>query len=274
MSQWITEEWLRQRVEGKNPIQEDRPCLHCGYNVRGLKMGQKCPECGEVISRPKVLVHMMDAPVSYLKSMRMGMWITALGTLLPIVEVVFGVPGAIRWMVEATGYAMVAWGVWILTQPRPERRGLPRRWNELPMIARAVTVTVPLLVLFETTAEMLGATFPLPVYKFLNVMFLAELVVVGLVLRDLAEWCQDHGLANGFKIVLWLLIVGYILSSLGVMIPFASRFGISVVSSVALILVGFIWYVVNVLRMAVLLNAAVRDKPKHDRSMDVYKKAL
>ena len=28
------------------PVQEDLPCVYCGYNLRGLALSGKCPECG------------------------------------------------------------------------------------------------------------------------------------------------------------------------------------------------------------------------------------
>ena len=31
-------------------IEEDRPCESCGYNLRGLPLSGRCPECGETIS--------------------------------------------------------------------------------------------------------------------------------------------------------------------------------------------------------------------------------
>jgi predicted RNA-binding Zn-ribbon protein involved in translation (DUF1610 family) len=30
------------------PIESDWSCHHCGYNLRGLKTGQRCPECGQI----------------------------------------------------------------------------------------------------------------------------------------------------------------------------------------------------------------------------------
>ena len=32
-------------------IQEDTPCLACGYNLRGLSSDWRCPECGTAIGR-------------------------------------------------------------------------------------------------------------------------------------------------------------------------------------------------------------------------------
>ena len=30
---------------------EDLPCIHCGYNLRGLATDGRCPECGTSIAR-------------------------------------------------------------------------------------------------------------------------------------------------------------------------------------------------------------------------------
>ena len=32
-------------------LDKDLPCLHCGYNLRGLKVGGHCPECGSRIRK-------------------------------------------------------------------------------------------------------------------------------------------------------------------------------------------------------------------------------
>ena len=41
-------------------IDTDRPCLGCGYNLRGLRAGINCPECG----LPSVLPQGLDDPLA------------------------------------------------------------------------------------------------------------------------------------------------------------------------------------------------------------------
>ena len=36
----------RDRRSDKIEIEDDVCCVHCGYNLRGLPWGQRCPECG------------------------------------------------------------------------------------------------------------------------------------------------------------------------------------------------------------------------------------
>jgi uncharacterized repeat protein (TIGR04138 family) len=43
---------MTQRDDGDEPeIVEDEPCGRCGYNLRGLREGHRCPECGAPIPR-------------------------------------------------------------------------------------------------------------------------------------------------------------------------------------------------------------------------------
>jgi hypothetical protein len=46
MSRFFSSKALKyRRLEGRE-IVDDRPCPHCGYNLRGLPEGRSCPECG------------------------------------------------------------------------------------------------------------------------------------------------------------------------------------------------------------------------------------
>jgi hypothetical protein len=35
-----------ESAAGKHVIDDDYPCAQCGYNLRGLRYGERCPECG------------------------------------------------------------------------------------------------------------------------------------------------------------------------------------------------------------------------------------
>jgi hypothetical protein len=53
MSSFLSNKYLQYRnFKGESiTISGDRYCIACGYNVRGLKMGQNCPECGTQIRK-------------------------------------------------------------------------------------------------------------------------------------------------------------------------------------------------------------------------------
>jgi len=45
----VDPKWLRAKAAQWVVIEEDRPCRHCEYNLRGLKAVGNCPECGTPI---------------------------------------------------------------------------------------------------------------------------------------------------------------------------------------------------------------------------------
>jgi hypothetical protein len=56
-------------------ITEDFPCSRCNYNLRGLKTGDRCPECGARIRRTTAAwqsAHVEQIPAATLKFLRLG----------------------------------------------------------------------------------------------------------------------------------------------------------------------------------------------------------
>jgi uncharacterized membrane protein len=68
-------------------IKTDRPCIKCGYILRGLQVGGACPECGTAIANAKKSVRfvdsLVDAPIGYIRLIALGLSLQA-GTILGI----------------------------------------------------------------------------------------------------------------------------------------------------------------------------------------------
>lgn len=80
------------------PIESDRPCAGCGYNLKGLFVGGVCPECGRPISVPKKRMlddTLVDAPRAFL----LRFAVAASAAFVGLVCIVFGLFTAITLLV-------------------------------------------------------------------------------------------------------------------------------------------------------------------------------
>ena len=86
---------LSTRLDDTPVVTEAMPCRKCGYDLRGLRFGSKCPECGQVITRLTRRAESMlgDAPRAYLHRLMVGF-------------VLMGVGGAGYWMLLVVGLAL------------------------------------------------------------------------------------------------------------------------------------------------------------------------
>jgi hypothetical protein len=113
------------RVTVDSVIMEPRPCRHCGYDLKGLRVGGKCPECGEPIRARKKSFGpregtMSDAPPAYVKRVGLGFTLMSVGIILSLVGVPLGcfVPYGLLGAILLGSLFWIA-GAWIITGPRP-----------------------------------------------------------------------------------------------------------------------------------------------------------
>lgn len=100
-------------------IVEDRACPRCSYNLKGLRTGDRCPECGTVIGanrRTQSATEIAQAPLEYLQAARAGALLMCVG--LPVGTGAMLVSLALTWnsSSQLAGYfiaagGFLAWGV-------------------------------------------------------------------------------------------------------------------------------------------------------------------
>ena len=92
MSTFLSNKFLKYRglAHKPVPIETDRYCQGCGYNVRGLVFGRNCPECG---------THLFSASEA-----RPHLVIVRNGTLD---DTALLKPGAIIWTASASEWAWI-----------------------------------------------------------------------------------------------------------------------------------------------------------------------
>jgi predicted Zn-ribbon and HTH transcriptional regulator len=104
---------------------ESRPCRKCGYDLKGLRVGNLCPECGQTIRLAPKPVNaragtMTDADPRYVRLILAGFATMSAGILLSIfgfvISLFYPIFGAAALLLGAAAWAA---GVWIISQPRP-----------------------------------------------------------------------------------------------------------------------------------------------------------
>lgn len=112
-----------------DPIVQDRPCPRCSYNLKGLRTGDRCPECGTPIKRA-ARAHQASAvsevPIGYLRTMRTGALLMCLGLPVGAIAMVAGMvmvasgnANAEVFLIAALGFACWHAGVYLIHSDQP-----------------------------------------------------------------------------------------------------------------------------------------------------------
>lgn len=257
----------------KDPYEGDWPCRRCGYNLKGLQRGSRCPECGfappqrggTLSSRDNLLY----APLGYLKLLRLGALLMVVGVVGAVLQTVLGffLPEAIltglRLLIGAGWLA----GVWIFTAPRQVNERTPanprQEWKRLRWVNRGTQACWLLGSLAATGGAAPGMPGALEALAgLLGVVALFGLAPLAVQIADIAEWGADSGLASRLRGAAWGVIVFGVIIYLGFLGPLLPT-ALAIVLAVAMVVSWWLWVIsmlvlgYSVLQLAFMTHWAI-----------------
>lgn len=212
-------------LQAPGVINDDRACLACGYALRGLREGQRCPECGRPIiplrgqglaeaqtgDLQRLAFALLAACVGWAAGM--GIWLWAFFDWLGDFFLFFA--GA---QIAALAFAViVGTRAWIAVQPPRNRFE-----NWLPFWIRAVFTFAALLTLALVLTRLVGSRI-VSAGAVIGLSTLASFAWMGLqalaclLFRSIAIAGQDERLGDRFWHVAWAVglcaaLIGPVLS--------------------------------------------------------------
>jgi len=200
-------------------IYDDTECRKCSYNLKGLKRGTKCPECGEPITR---ISDRSIAGAFLVTASRWYLYQIAIAACVMFAAAAVGpfsisILSSIAGESPASAYALVVavlwWlGVWFCTarrHPGEGERVPPREDLAVVILARATQIAWPLAAGVWIMALQFRGAIPNPpalLALLVGVGYLCG-VFVGLRLARIAEAAADDDLGRVLRHAWVLLLV-------------------------------------------------------------------
>jgi hypothetical protein len=231
---------LPQSAGAPAVVPMDVPCRKCGYNLRGLPVDGRCPECGIAVGLSTYGDLLCYSDPAWLAKLRRGVTLILWGILAMIVTVVLivvvvmvlgirtaargggtvtpaagpgGTQAVVMGLATLACYGLVLIGSWLLTEPDPSGLGE----DQYGTSRKLIRITLALGVLnYLISIGMAAATIPPSLFLALQSLnFIFQLA--GLVgtfaqlqyLKKLALRIPDDSLAGRAQTIMWGIGVCY-----------------------------------------------------------------
>ncbi len=258
----IAEKYAQKGKRGE--ITTDVLCPSCGYNLRGLRHGTRCPECGSdaYTRRGNLIVANVESiDASCLTRMYIG-FLCILGVWVCMIAVF--VLQYIRfdssWLITlySTSAILLPLSAWLITRKRPDQ---PEFHNRRYLVKAVVYISLTTSVLqLATLASSIWATPKVAtVIGYISfALYITTQSVLCVWLERIANWVRFEQLGRRLWAFAWFIPILMVLS-----IPSAS-FGLGSISLFFILIyaipVGYlvmqVWFAVSVLQLMYIMRWA------------------
>jgi hypothetical protein len=262
-------------------ITNDWLCGKCGYNLKGLRSGGVCPECGTPMGRAdsaRLRDNLSDAPLFYLRRIEGGLLLMILGSVGGAVVLYLLSISQLKALLLIMAACTWWLGVFIVTAPRVSGPNAARDMflesPRLRMINRSVQAAWIVVGIgwlgiaqqaawFQTGFIIMAAVLP--------IVGLLGLIPLSAHLSSLADWAGHTALGDRFRATAWVLAACGIVATLGIaiglLIPVLAGF-LTLAVSAAILLVGLaqLAFLIWLLQLSLTVEAAISSaKFSHER---------
>lgn len=209
-----------------NVLTDTRPCIKCGYNLLGLEISGKCPECATPVERSLRGDLLAYSDATYLRALLRGVTLIMAGILLVILNFVLGItlmaligPGAtiLAGIIGMLASGVSIYGYYLYSSPDPGQLGnnrgeQPRQIVRIMLVVSvvaAITQFALMLIGNRGAGITMGAAAGIDWMQILasaigGIAWIIQFFAVMLYTRWLAPRIPSERIFKRAKLLMWL----------------------------------------------------------------------
>lgn len=203
-------------------VHDDLPCRYCGYNLRGLPVDGRCPECNADLNDSLLPDRLNYADPDWLAKIKLGLDLIFIMLLLSFVigcaggSAPFfggGTGGALQSLISLSSQIVHVVAIFLITsqEPRDALREAPDSWRR---IARISVVLNLMLGIASTLVLAAGVSANLVITMSVAIMIASSIVIfsIGSYVQQLADRIPDDKMVRSIHIVKWGFLISHIVA--------------------------------------------------------------